>query len=703
MRPASLRRRFPSTVPAAVVIATLLLVCAWVSIAIDAPPVSAAGDILSVTVDESLSLVGRPVIVTVGGQVSQSLVGGRLVISVRGPVAPAQVGQSKVDAMSVKQITQSLGTSLAGSGADTSTTLGPSASSTAQDLAAGKFNRTITIPGGSPSAPGAYLLSVEVLSGGRLVAGADAWMGKVADRETPLDVSFVLPVSLGIHRDWAGIFLDQVLEKATLPAESGVDTLRGLAPLADGLSQWRFTLALEPILLTQLRDMADGYVFADATGNQTNVDKNDLEAQNAAAAIAELSGLATRDSVEVVASPYAGADLGLLAAAGWRDGLEQIQMGKQELQSTLGLGAPLTGAYAPDLGLTGDSLAYYADASVDHIVVSSDLQASLAEAVAPGTVAVRVENGDSDRATLVFAASGLGAVMRAPWDANVFSAAIAADLASNARNALVIAPKDVFGLMPLQYVQRIGEILMSQSWIRTQKLQDLLSQHAPDSRPVLLVDSTPQSSGYIEGRLLDGVRRAHVPVSDLAAAADTTKTPVNQACQLLYVAESRWWSRQGVSPEEASTGLAYAMQAKAAAEEELGKVRFLKTGSPLAAEGEGTVRVAIDNATGYQVAAELRLAGEGLSFPEGERVPLELQPGRTDLRVRVIGEGGPQKIIGSLVVGTTVADEFAHTVSSLRLWTILPWILAVIGLLALAGGSLLMRRRLRKRGADETD
>ncbi len=75
------------------------------------------------------------------------------------------------------------------------------------------------------------------------------------------------------------------------------------------------------------------------------------------------------ESVEIAAGPYAGPDLGVLAAEGWRDGFEQIQLGKQELLQTLGLGSTLTGAYSPDLAMTTASLSYYGQASIDHVVV----------------------------------------------------------------------------------------------------------------------------------------------------------------------------------------------------------------------------------------------------------------------------------------------------------------------------------------------
>ncbi len=684
--------------PMASAIAAFLLVSSSIIVVLCAPAVFAESAAVSVSADRSLSTVGKPVTLTIEGLIPQSLVGSRLVVSMRGPVVASQVGQAEVDAKKVKEITKWLGTNTdaAATGANTATTLGASGSSTDKDLEEGRLDTKVTIPGASPSAPGAYMVSVEVLSGTELLAQGSMWMGKVAVRKTPLDVCFVLPVSLGIHRDWTGKFVDQVLENATLPVESKADTLRGLVPMIDRLSQWRLTLAVEPVLLTQLRDMSDGYTFSDATGSQTEVGKNDLAAQNAGATITDLAGLAARESVEIVASPYTGADLSLLAAEGWRDGLEQVQMGKQELMSTLALSAPLVGAYAPDLGITAKSLAYYADASVEYVVVDSDVQGSLSETLAPGTVAVRAENTEGDRATLFFAPSDLSSAVGTPWDASMFSAALAADLAANPRSALVIAPRDIFGQMPLQYVQKIGEILTSQSWIRTQKLQDLLGAHSPDSRPVLLQETAPQTDDYIETRLMARVRQAHVPVSDLAGAADATNNAVDEAYQFLYMAESRWWSRAGTSPAEASMGLEFARRAQESAEEQLARIRFLSADSPLISSGEGTVRLAIENATDYQVKAEVRLAGEGLSFPDGERVSMELQPGRTDLQVKVASSGGQQTMSGSLVVGTTVVDELTRTTRSIALWEILPWVLAAAGILAVGGGYLLVRRRLRK-------
>ena len=201
---------------------------------------------------------------------------------------------------------------------------------------------TVVLPAGTPATAGAYLLVAEVKAGDEVLASGQTWVGKAEPRENPLDVAFVLPASLGIHRDTAGVFYDNALEKAVSSPDqgepAGEGSLVSLLAAVQRFPGWNLTLALEPILLTQLRDMADGYTFLDASGKQVMVGPDDPRALSADAMLAGLKELTARDSVEVAVSPYSGADLGMLAAEGWRDGFEQVQLGKQELQQTPGSG-----------------------------------------------------------------------------------------------------------------------------------------------------------------------------------------------------------------------------------------------------------------------------------------------------------------------------------------------------------------------------
>ena len=198
-------------------------------------------------------------------------------------------------------------------------------------------------PSRSPPCPlssGAYRVTVDVRSDGALVATGGTWMGRVAPRGGSLDLAFVWRAELGIHQDPQGRFFDTVVQEAC--ATGGA--LPGLAGLSGRFPDWRFSLGIEPVLLTQLRDMADGYTRADGSeAGAVRWAPTIRRPRTPRRSLSAWPATPRSDTVEVAAAPYAGPDLGLLATQGWRDGFEQIQLGKQELVQTLGLGAPSVG------------------------------------------------------------------------------------------------------------------------------------------------------------------------------------------------------------------------------------------------------------------------------------------------------------------------------------------------------------------------
>jgi hypothetical protein len=698
MRLAGSRCRFSPVAAVVLAVALGVFASSVVFLAGFASAADAAAAPLTVSVDHPLSLLDEEVNVTIGGQISGSLNGCRLVVRVKGPAESSQVGQSTPEVPEANKIVVLLGanTTATTPASATTTTTETANTGTAADLAAGKLNAEVTVPAGMPARPGAYLLVVEVkLASGTVVARGQAWVGKAAPRDTPLDLAFVWPVSLGIHRDADDVFYDQVLEKAIAPAADGAGDLRGLLGLSGRFSDWDFTLALEPVLLTQLRDMAGGYDRLDASGNKVAVTEDDPAAQDAGEVLTALKGLGTDESVEIAVGPYSGADLGILGTQGWRDGFEQIQMGKQEVQQTLALGAPPKGGYSP-LGLTTESLGYYAEASVDHVVVDAALAGFLTEPIETGTIAVRARDIENGRVTLIFASSGMSAHMAAPWDAGVFAAALAAELATGGRDAMVLTPRVEFALVPEAYLESIGEMLESAQWVRTQTLTGLLRAHAPDTRPILLKTEAGMPQGYIEESLLTDVRAAHEVVTDLAEIADATRAPVEKAHALLYFAESSWWSRLQTSPREASIGLKYVEKARVLAQGELDKVRLLGIGSTLIVGNEGVLGLALQNDANYPVSVDLRLEGDGVTVTDGEVLEIELAPGRTEIPVGVRNAEGSHTLDVTLLAGTSPLDTASHSLRFLTIMTVLPWMVAVVLVLGL-GVFLLVRRRLRKR------
>jgi hypothetical protein len=672
-------------------------------LSLPAPPAHATAA-LTIEVDRSLSLTGDWVTLTIAGEVSPEPTDAEVVVRIGGPAEPSQVGQQDPQLPEAATVSQALSSTAAGSAGTEGATAG--------QIAAGEATTSSTNVGGDKQSwttevilaadmltlPGAYLVTVEMKSGGVVEARGTAWLGKVAPREAPLDLAFVWPVALGIHRDPSGAFYDDVLERAVAPADQSSSSVRALADLASRFPGWQFTLALEPILLTQLRDMADGYVRLDAAGGPQQVAGDDSAAKNALETLAALKDLAVKGSVEVAVSPYSGPALGALAAEGWRDGLEQIQLGKQELQQTLAMGSTLTGAYSSDLDMTTESLAFYGQASIDHVVVDGQLTAYLAEPIADDAVAARVRDTENDRVTLVFADSRLRSLMTPPWDTGVFFAGLAAELAAMPRNALVIVPGADFDIPPSSYLQAIGSTLRRLEWVETQTLTSLLRAHAPATRPVLLERYAERTQGYIEGALLASLRTAHGAVTDLAAISDPTRGPVENAHRLLYAAESRWWWQPQTSPQVASIGLAYAEQARALAQGELDKVRFAGVTPDSITGRRGMVTFAVDNQADYSVKVEVQLTGDGLSLPDGEELEVELQPGRNEVAVNVLASEAPYRLDARLMAGSSVLDQWSHSVRPLTVMTFLPWV--VLGVVVIGGGVfLVLRLQRRKRRA----
>ena len=689
---ASLASRFTLRVIVAVAVALAVVtaVTALALVALPTPPARAATAQLTIEVDRILSLTNEAVTLTIKGTVSEQLTNpDELVVRIEGPAEPSQVGQS--DPVLPQAATVSQGLTPAGSGKATG---GGGAGS---ETGTGPAIATIVLPADTLAEAGAYLLTVEAVSEGVTRASATVWLGKAAPREQPLDVAFVWPVALGVHRDLNGAFFDEVLEDAVAPVGESPDGLHALLDLAGRFPSWRFTLAVEPILLAQLRDMADGYARLEASGERREVVNDDPAVKNAGQTLAAFKNLEGMESVEIAVIPYAGPALGVLAAEGWRDGFQQIQLGKQELQQTLGLGSIPVGAYSPDLDMTTESLAYYGQASIDHVVVDGRLAADLTEQVAEGAVATRVRDTLNDRVTLVFADSRLRSIVAPPWDAGVFFAGVAAELASGVREALVITPEADFVVPPSSYLQTIGEVLSRLDWVQTRTLTSLLRAHAPTTRPVLFNRSAPGSPGYIEGSLLTSLRAAHAAVADLAAVADATRAPVERAHRLLYTAESRWWWHPQTSPQVASIGLAYAEEARVLAQGELDKARFAGASPTIVTGQRGTIRLFLDNGADYPFKVEVWLSGNGLTLPDGERLEVELQPGRTEVPVTVFNAEGAHRLDVLLVAGASTIDEWSYSVRFITVMTVLPWaVLAVVVIGGAAYAAFRWRRRKRR-------
>ncbi len=571
--------------------------------------------------------------------------------------------------------------------------------------------------------PGAYLATVVYLSGEMVLIKGDAWFGRmVADRE-PLEIACVWPLVQGVHRDADGVFYDDWLERAlgfgptepatTSPtgadaataASAAGDSASSFAPgrlwdvldLAGEFPDWRFTLAIEPILLTQLGEMAAGYSRADPVEPQGDVQEVGAEDERAASAgrfVDDLKRATASGNIGVLAAPYAAPFAAVLASQQWGDGAGQMRLGKQVVQQVLPLVAPVVGAFSPDLDLSTDGLSSFSAASVDHLLVDSSVAADLADPPAEGAVTARARDTESERLTLILADGRLRALMGAPWDVGLFCAGLAARATAPA-DALVLASAAPLPVPPLSFMRSLVVALAEVQWLKSVTLADVIGTHPPGSRPILLDRSPAPVSSYIELSLLDSIISARAAVAALGEVAGLSASGVTTAQLLLYTAESRWWTLPQVSPDVATVGLDYALRAQALAEGELEKMRVAGVDGTRVTGRSGVVVLRLENQADYPVTAQVRLGGDGVNFPDGSVLGVFLEPGMTELPVTVRQESGAHSLEVELLAGAQVIDEWSGALSFLTLKDYLPWALGGVALIGVVAGVFLVRRRRR--------
>lgn len=546
-------------------------------------------------------------------------------------------------------------------------------------------------PGDLPS-PGAYLLTASVSAGGDKLITADLWVGRVADLPGTVDLAVVWPLAFGSHRDPRGVFVDDVVQRAVVPRAGDEGSLFGLFKAIDDHPGWRMTLAAEPLLLAQIRDVADGFTRLTAEGTTEEVPAEAQDALFAEQALTTLRDVVSLESVQVIPTPYALPALPVLAAEGWDDGFEQMQLGKLEVQSTLQLAAIPDAAYPPGLEITTDSLEAFSRASIDYVVARADVARDLAEAPADRRRPVRVQGRENERLTLILVDEELRAALAPPWDVGRFAAALAAAVAGGGAGPVVAAPADEYSRPPAAYLAELGGLLGATSWVRTMTLDDVIRESPRETRPIFLSRYGGHVDGYTARAHLEGLREAHAVAGALAGAADSERAPLDDLRRLLFEAESRYWFVAGVDPTVANLGLSYTESVIEAVAAEFDKVDVAGDKSVIIVGSEGGVPVAVVNQTGYPLEVRILLKGEGIEFATGAEFDVDLGVQETIFEVPVVLSKGRTDMTVEIRAGDLVVDSETIQVRSIAVGPVVAWLVAIASLLVLIAWAVLRLR-----------
>lgn len=642
----------------------LVVFAAALVLGLTGPPPALGQPELEVRVSEYLTEVGQGLDLHVKGTVGGPWQGARARVELTGPARPS----AGVDG---RPVAGSLDVDLG-------------------DLSAG-FDQSVSIPAELLPAPGAYRLTVTVTAAGDKSMTAAAWLGRVSPAPPSSELAAVWPLALGIQRDPEGVFVSRAIQDSVLPDARAAGSLYAFFSLVDRHPEWHLTLAVEPLLLTQMRDLADGFRER-VDGQDQDVAGNDRTAGLAEQALVTFRQVAALDSVQVIPAPYATPHLPVLAREGWPDGLAQMQLGKSELQKDLELIKVPDGAYPPGLEITTDSLGFLSGASIDFALAAPEVREDLAEVPEDQEGPVRVRDADGNRITLLFVNKELRAATGPPWDAGLFFAALASELAGGKRGPFIVSPAQDYLPAPGHFLEEVAQTLQRNPWLHTRTLTEVLASHPPSRRPIFLTRYGGYVEGFVGQAFAERLRGARALVQDLLSATDSDRAPRDRLLLLLYQAQSRYWFLGGSDPRVANLGLAYLEAAEALVKEEFDKVDVAGDKSVIILGDDGEVPVAIVNRTGYPLEVDVHVEGKGLSIggEAARRVTLGPQENILSFPVGVKGASGSVHV--RVVAGITQLEDEFISVRAVSVRALLPWGLGLFVVFVVVAG-LLVRRR----------
>ena len=182
---------------------------------------------------------------------------------------------------------------------------------------------------------GGYPVKVSLIQNGEEVLWGTTWLAVTDGKgHEPLDLVMLWTASSPPQRNAQDKFIDKnLLERCQANNQSGESLLQHVA-FSQKYPQLKTSYAIEPALLDQLDDLADGFEFVggDKTGTFSDISP---EARTASDCLNNLRQLTESANSEIISAPYSFVNLPILARQGWDDGNGQFRLGHDLLTRTL--------------------------------------------------------------------------------------------------------------------------------------------------------------------------------------------------------------------------------------------------------------------------------------------------------------------------------------------------------------------------------
>lgn len=549
--------------------------------------------------------------------------------------------------------------------------------------------------GDLPAERGGFPVKVSLRQDGAEVLGGVSWLAVIdAEAGEPLDLVLLWTAGSPPLRNAQGEFFSgELLERCRATGPSG-DSLLQHQAIQARFPGMKTTYAIEPALLDQLFDMADGFTIREGD-RLVSYAPDSAEAVTAAVCLESLKSLAASGNAEMLGAPYAFGSLPLLARQGWDDGSGQYRIGHDVTTRMLGLVEVPRGAYVPGLDLTTDSLRYVAGTGGEYAVLAGGIRADVQGRNLAGRASYRLRDIEGNRVTAFFADDAMSlSLLGDQPDLPAFFASLANAHASGEPVRLAIAaapvpdPALAAGLRESVYAELDG-----QPWVRTLTLAEAKQKYPPDTEPATLLRYYDPASGYLEQAYYRRLAEVHELYEDYRVAVDADEPEVQRLERKMYMAEGYWLAGENISPEAANLGLEYLDAVSAFATEQFAGLSVRLETPKLQRRHDSEFTVVITNNNPYPFNVELVVEGEGLQVGGERSRPLRLQTGDTRVTFSYHVDGWTDVRAEVRSRGHVImADDGAIRPVSGRMWIVI----GVTAAAAVAGGIYIHMVRRRR-------
>jgi hypothetical protein len=543
---------------------------------------------------------------------------------------------------------------------------------------------------------GGYPVKISLMQNGEEVLWGTTWLAVTDGKgHEPLDLVMLWTASSPPQRNAQDKFIDtHLLERCQASTQSGESLPQHLA-FSQKYPQLKTTYAIEPALLNQLGDYADGF---ELVGGDKPVTFNESspEARTAADCLNNLRQLAKGANSEIISAPYSFVSLPILARQGWEDGNGQFRLGHDVLTQALELPGIPQGTYAPELYVTTDSLRYLAATGGEHVVLSGNSRDNVQGRDIGGEVSYRLRDLSGERITSFFAndAVSVSLLGNSP-DPNAFFAALVNSYVSAQPDRLVItASPTPTPPITIEQRDRVYGTLGGLSWIQSMTLGEARQKYRPDAQPATLLKYEDPLSGYVAQTYYQRLDGVHSDFEDYRAAVDNDEPELVRLTRRMYTAENAYWLNEIANPDDVNRGLEYLDELSRSVKDEAAGLD-IKIDTPLVQRsGDGEATVTVVNSKLYAFTLDIVIEGnEGVSFPQGSERRVRVEAGKTQFTVPYQSEGWSRLDASARSRGHAMVGDAAsiHPIAG-RVWLAIGIILAGIGL-GIAYIFLVVRRR----------